>query len=105
MYLRKSQNIFLVVLREACINFIELCKQKNDDRLWMDELAAMQACPQPVMPYLENSGIILAGEDTDPTQTMMININQRGKPIGALDTSISDSTTSHGSLDANQGMV
>lgn len=89
-------------LREACINFIELCKQKNDDRLWMDELAAMQACPQPVMPYLENSGIILAGEDTDPTQTMMININQSGKPIGALDTLISDSTTSHGSLDANQ---
>ena len=89
--------------REACINFIELCKQKNDDRLWMDELAAMQACPQPVMPYLENSGIILAGEDTDPAHGMVININRNGKPNGGLDNSVSDSTTSHGSLEANQG--
>lgn len=71
----------------------------------MDELAAMQACPQPVMPYLESSGIILAGEDTDPTHTLMININQNGKPNGPLDASISDSTTSRGSLDANQGML
>ncbi|KAI8011036.1 COP1-interacting protein 7 [Camellia lanceoleosa] len=30
-------------LREACINFIELCKKKNDDGLWMDEVVAMQA--------------------------------------------------------------
>ncbi|PON32567.1 COP1-interacting protein [Parasponia andersonii] len=91
-------------LREACLNFIELCKQKNEDKLWMDELAAMQACPQPVMPYLETSGIILAGEDNDPSHThsLMINVNPNGKSHGALDTSVSDSTTSHGSLDANQ---
>lgn len=71
----------------------------------MDELAAMQACPQPVMPYLETSGIILAGEDNDPTHThnLMINVNQNGKPNGTLDTSVSDSTVSHGSMDANQG--
>ncbi|XP_062090625.1 COP1-interacting protein 7 [Humulus lupulus] len=90
-------------LREACINFIELCKQKNEDRLWINELAAMQACPPPVMPYLETSGIILAGEDNDPTHipNLMINVNQNGKSNGALDTSVSDSTTSHGSLDAS----
>ncbi|KAL5538699.1 hypothetical protein UlMin_044812 [Ulmus minor] len=88
-------------LREACLNFIELCKQKNEDRLWIDELAAMQACAQPVMPYLGTSGIILAGEDNDP-QNLTININQNGKPNGSFDASISDSTISNGSLDANQ---
>ncbi|KAL9160191.1 hypothetical protein ABFS82_08G183800 [Erythranthe guttata] len=36
-------------LREACINFMELCKKKNDDKIWMDEVAAMQAS------YMETS--------------------------------------------------
>ncbi|MCI27898.1 dentin sialophosphoprotein-like, partial [Trifolium medium] len=50
-------------LREACLNFLELCKQKNEDKLWMDEIAAMQVSSQAVLPYLRTSGIILAGED------------------------------------------
>ncbi|KAM1857603.1 hypothetical protein ACFX14_007692 [Malus domestica] len=91
-------------LREACINFINLYKQKNEDRLWMEEIAAMQACAQPQLPYLRTSGIILAGEDNDPNQNIMINVNQGILSVGkngSLDTSVSEST-SHGSQDANQ---
>ncbi|CAL0326572.1 unnamed protein product [Lupinus luteus] len=78
-------------LREACINFLDLCKQKNEDKLWMDEIAAMQASAQPILPYLRTSGIILAGED-----------DNNSKPNGLVDASISDSTASLGSLDIGQ---
>lgn len=71
---------------------MELCKNKNEDALWMDEIAAMQACSRPELPYLATSGIILAGEDNDPS----------GKQNGSLDAS--DTTTSHGSLDMKHGM-
>ncbi|GMJ11459.1 COP1-interacting protein 7 [Hibiscus trionum] len=53
-------------LREACINFMDLCKRKNEDRLWMAELAAMHASPRPDLSYLGTSGIVLAGEENDP---------------------------------------
>ncbi|KAI6687333.1 hypothetical protein NL676_024161 [Syzygium grande] len=53
-------------LREACINFMHLCKEKNEDRLWMDEIAAMQALSRPDLPYLATSGIVLAGEENGP---------------------------------------
>ncbi|XP_054812872.1 COP1-interacting protein 7 [Prosopis cineraria] len=79
-------------LREACINFLELCKQKNEDRLWIDEIAAMQAHSHPELPYLRTSGIILAGEANDPG----------GKQNGLVDASVSESTPSHASLDINQ---
>ncbi|PRQ31362.1 hypothetical protein RchiOBHm_Chr5g0034651 [Rosa chinensis] len=88
-------------LREACINFINLYKQKNEDRFWMEEIAAMQALSQPQLPYLATSGIILAGEDNEPSQNLNQSILSIGKN-GSLDTSVSDSTASHGSLDANQ---
>ncbi|XP_027340967.1 COP1-interacting protein 7 isoform X2 [Abrus precatorius] len=78
-------------LREACINFLDLCRQKNEDKLWMDEIAAMQASSQPELPYLRTSGIILAGED-DTTS----------KLNGLVDPSISESTPSHASLDIGQ---
>ncbi|KAL8166191.1 hypothetical protein V2J09_007690 [Rumex salicifolius] len=68
-------------LRDACMNFIDLCKKKNEDRLWMDEIAAMQALPHPDLSYLGSSGIVLAGED-----------NIQGA---------SDSSVSHGSSDIN----
>lgn len=79
-----------VLSREACISFIELCKKKNEDALWMDEIAAMQASSRQVLPYLATSGIILAGEDNDPS----------GKQNGSMDAS----DTSHGSLDMKHGM-
>uniref|UniRef100_A0A803MH96 COP1-interacting protein 7 n=1 Tax=Chenopodium quinoa TaxID=63459 RepID=A0A803MH96_CHEQI len=85
-------------LREACINFKDLCKKKNEDRLWVDEIAAMQAMVQPELAFLGTSGIILAGEENDPSQGLMT----AGKQNGSTDVSLSDSMTSHGSLDANQ---
>ncbi|KAL0406827.1 UNVERIFIED_CONTAM: COP1-interacting protein 7 [Sesamum latifolium] len=72
-------------LREACINFMELCKQKNNDKIWMDEVAAMQAS------YLGTSGIMFAGESNDLSQT------------GLAKSSTPDSITRHGSLDINEG--
>lgn len=78
-------------LREACLNFLELCKQKNEDKLWMDEIAAMQVSSQPVLPYLRTSGIILAGED-----------DSGSKINGTGDASVSDSTPSHASFDIGQ---
>ncbi|KAA0064348.1 COP1-interacting protein 7, putative isoform 1 [Cucumis melo var. makuwa] len=75
-------------LREACINFVDLCKRKNEDKLWIDEIAAMQAFSQPAFPYSETSGIILAGEDNETN--------------GNAQASRSDSTASQGSLDNNQ---
>lgn len=80
-------------LREACINFKDLCKKKNEDRFWVDEIAAMQAIVQPDLSFMGTSGIILAGED---------NITMGGKQDGSTDVSMSDSFTSHGSSDANQ---
>ncbi|XVF04157.1 hypothetical protein REPUB_Repub05bG0057900 [Reevesia pubescens] len=73
-------------LREACINFMDLCKRKNDDRLWMAELAAMQACSRPDLSYLGTSGIILAGEENDPSQNLMMNFSS-GKQNGSGDAS------------------
>ncbi|PSS16202.1 Dentin sialoprotein [Actinidia chinensis var. chinensis] len=93
-------------LREACVNFVELCKKKNNDRLWMDELAAMQALSHTEFPYSGNSGIILAGEENDHSQGIMINVHNSDlsikKPDGSIDASASDSTMSHGSLDVNK---
>uniref|UniRef100_A0A5B7BGE5 COP1-interacting protein 7 n=1 Tax=Davidia involucrata TaxID=16924 RepID=A0A5B7BGE5_DAVIN len=93
-------------LREACINFTELCKKKNDDGLWMDEVAAMQACSHSELSYLGTSGIVLAGEDIDHSQEIMINVQSGGlssrKQHVSIDASMSDSTISHGSSDINQ---
>ncbi|CAI8593086.1 unnamed protein product [Vicia faba] len=63
-------------LREACLNFLELCKQKNEDKLWMDEIAAMQVSAQPVLPYLRTSGIVLAGEDESTPSHASLDIGQ-----------------------------
>lgn len=103
----KEYNLCLVSFREACINFIDLCKKKNEDRLWVDEIAAMQAFSQPELPYLGTSGIMLAGEDHENSQNIMINVHpnslSNGKQNGSADAS--DSTASHGSLEGSQGMV
>ncbi|KAK1430993.1 hypothetical protein QVD17_14171 [Tagetes erecta] len=41
-------------LREACLNFLELCNTKSNDRVWMDEVAAMQACSRSQYSYMED---------------------------------------------------
>ncbi|CAN8326114.1 unnamed protein product [Cochlearia groenlandica] len=52
-------------LREACVNFAELCKRKNEDRMWVDQITAMQTFPRPELSFMGDSGIILAGEEND----------------------------------------
>lgn len=59
----------------------------------------MQAMVQPDLSYMGTSGIILAGEENDPSQGFM----NGGKQNGSAELSLSDSLTSHGSVDANQG--
>ncbi|XP_073302642.1 COP1-interacting protein 7-like isoform X1 [Primulina huaijiensis] len=66
-------------LREACIDFKELYKQKQSDDQWMDELAAMQASAATEFSYMGSPGILLAGES----------INGNGFPTG-LSESLSD---------------
>ncbi|MBA0873643.1 hypothetical protein Goshw_005098, partial [Gossypium schwendimanii] len=73
-------------LREACLNFMELCKRKNEDRLWMAEVATMQACPRPDLSYLRTSGTILAGEENDPNQNLMMSLSST-KQNGSADAS------------------
>ncbi|GFY91842.1 disease resistance protein [Actinidia rufa] len=66
-------------LREACTDFKELCKKKLTDGLWMDEVAAMQACSQTDLSFLGNSGIILACDNGLSAGTLVSN--------GSLDVS------------------
>lgn len=66
---------------------MELCKKKNDDKIWMDEVAAMQAS------YLGTSGIILAGENNDVYHT--------GPAKGAA----FDSIIRDGSLGSSEGIL
>ncbi|KAL1127280.1 hypothetical protein V6Z11_A13G168400 [Gossypium hirsutum] len=73
-------------LREVCLNFMELCKRKNENRLWMAEVAAMQACPRPDLSYLGTSGIVLAGEENDPNQNLMMSLSST-KQNGSADAS------------------
>lgn len=49
-------------LREACIEFRDLCKKKHNDGLWMDELAAMAAFPPSELAYSGTSGLLIATE-------------------------------------------
>ncbi|CAL1352829.1 unnamed protein product [Linum trigynum] len=81
-------------LREACINFMELCKKKNQDRFWMDEVVAMQAA-QLELPSLRSSGIILAGEESYPGGQL-----SGGRLNGSNDAS--ETATSLGSVDLSQ---
>ncbi|KAK6934292.1 hypothetical protein RJ641_034447 [Dillenia turbinata] len=91
-------------LREACLNFLELCKKKHEDGIWMDELAAMQAS-QAELSYLGTSGIVLASENGNPGQNIMLNFQNGGlfggKPNSSGDASV-DSSLSHGSSENNQ---
>ena len=70
---------------------MDLCKRKNEDKRWIDEIAAMQAFSQPAFSYSETSGIVLAGEDNES------NVNAH--------VSKSDSSASQGSSENNQGMI
>ncbi|KAG5414131.1 hypothetical protein IGI04_001698 [Brassica rapa subsp. trilocularis] len=74
-------------LREACVNFVDLCKRKNEDRMWVDQITAMQAFPRPELSFMGDSGIILAGEEND-------NVKQGNNNMDAM---------SQGSFETSQG--
>ncbi|KAL1203066.1 COP1-interacting protein 7 [Cardamine amara subsp. amara] len=78
-------------LREACVNFIDLCKRKNEDRMWVDQITAMQAFPRPELSFMGDSGIILAGEENDLLNGTNL---KHGNSIDA---------TSQGSFETGQG--
>ncbi|KAM3285155.1 COP1-interacting protein 7 [Capsicum chacoense] len=72
-------------LRDACLDFKELYKQKHTDGQWMDEVAAMKACTPVDLSYLGNQSVILAYDNN-----------------GSLDSSDSkESTNSNGVKDEN----
>ncbi|KAI3702877.1 hypothetical protein L6452_28630 [Arctium lappa] len=78
-------------LREACLNFMELCDTKSKDRVWMDEVAAMQASSHSQYSYLGTSGGIILPEEDDPSQELRINVQNGNfatkKQNGAVDGS------------------
>ncbi|KAJ4831686.1 hypothetical protein Tsubulata_039358 [Turnera subulata] len=87
-------------LREACINFKELFKKKRGDGRWMEELAAMEACPPPELTFLGSSGVVLSNDVSTLNQNMALNLVNGGTPTCDLDSaSKSDSSASHASLD------
>jgi hypothetical protein len=94
------------ICREACNNFKELCKKKHGDGLWMEELAAMEACPPSELSFLGTSGIVLANEISSLNQNVMLNLTNNGvstgdfMPNGSTDASRSDSTA-----DSRKGIV
>ncbi|KAL6538357.1 COP1-interacting protein 7 [Orobanche gracilis] len=74
-------------LREACINFMELCKKKNEDKIWMDEVAAMQAS------YMGTSGIILAGESNDLSESFLPKTSMEMREENCLPMEVSKQQT------------
>ncbi|CAI9263618.1 unnamed protein product [Lactuca saligna] len=82
-------------LREACLNFMELCNTKSNDRVWMDEVAAIQAYSCSQSSYIETSGAILFPEENDPTQELRVNV-QNGNFATKKQNSGVDIHTYHG---------
>ncbi|KAH0651420.1 hypothetical protein KY285_031545 [Solanum tuberosum] len=77
-------------LREACIKFMELCNKKRDDGIWMDEVAALQAYSPSEFSYFGRSGITLAADVTQDSQSVGLSIRKQNDDIlsqGSLDTS------------------
>lgn len=66
---------------------MDLCKRKNEDRMWVDQITAMQAFPRPELSFMGDSGIILAGEEND-------NVKQGNNSMDAM---------SQGSFETSQG--
>ncbi|XP_050203896.1 COP1-interacting protein 7 [Mercurialis annua] len=93
-------------LREACINFKELCKKKRGDGLWMEELAAMEACPPAELSFLGTSGIVLNNAVSTLNPNIALNFHKGGSADfasnGSVDASTSDSTASHASSDGKK---
>lgn len=68
-----------------------MCKKKRGDGLWIEELAAMEACSPTDLSFMGTSGIVLANEISAPNQNVLLNFT---KFEGPADGSKSDSTAS-----------
>lgn len=92
------------------MNFKEICKKKHGDGLWMDELAAIEACSQPDLSYLGTSGIVLTSEQT-LSQGNMLKVHANGVSNGQLeqngssDASTTNSTINHANSNTSEGIV
>ncbi|KAK3015531.1 hypothetical protein RJ639_006662 [Escallonia herrerae] len=86
-------------LRQACTDFKELCKKKNTDGLWMDELAAMAACSPSELSYSGTSGIILTSESSAPSHINMLNFHSNGVSTGTLVPNGSTDDSTRANLD------
>ncbi|KAB2637414.1 hypothetical protein D8674_027948 [Pyrus ussuriensis x Pyrus communis] len=67
-------------LREACINFKELYKQKHKDGLWIQEVAAAVACSSSDLQFTGASEITLTNESEVTNQNVMLNLPNGGVP-------------------------
>lgn len=74
---------------------MNLCKEKEEDRHWKDEIAAMQALSRPDFPYLGTSGIVLATDDSGPGHIAGIpdGGSLSGNSNNSGDVSVPDSNT------------
>ncbi|KAL4580295.1 hypothetical protein LXL04_016483 [Taraxacum kok-saghyz] len=61
-------------LREACLNFMELCHKKSNDRVWMDEVAAMQAYSRSHNSYIGTPRAVLFPDEDDHSPELKINV-------------------------------
>lgn len=92
------------------MNFKEICKKKHGDGLWMDELAAIEACPQPELSYMGTSGIMLTSEQTLSHGNMLkvhandVSNGQLGQN-GSSDASTTNSTVNHANSNTSEGRV
>lgn len=82
-------------LREACIEFKDLCKKKNNDGLWMDELAAMAAYPPSELAYTGTSGLLIATESNASTLNNDLNFEQTNTEGDKHNTDQAPSTPSN----------
>lgn len=83
-------------LKEACINFKELWRKKHADRVWMEELAAMEACNPSELLFPGTSGIVLANENGAPNPNALLN-------IAKVDESHESSEGSQANSDSKKG--
>lgn len=91
-------------LREACFNFKDLCMKKHGDGLWMDELAAIEACTQPELSYMGASGIMLTSHQSLITSMPNTNDASNGQldHTGSSDASTTNSTINHANSNVSE---
>lgn len=50
---------------EVCVNFVDLCKRKNKENMWVDQITTMQEFPRSELSFMSDVGIILTGGEND----------------------------------------